>query len=151
MLRVRSTVGIYDIAELVIYSSRALVALESFNDNCSCAHDKTGRMKEKLRELQGAVNSATSFTKTDQTSSDIKKKIIKHAKLCSQHISGLKKNLDNHTAERRWADGKKSLSEKQARKNTASPKESIGLLGLNCVIALQSLDWCDPIDPKVDT
>ncbi|KAK1483700.1 hypothetical protein CCUS01_15635 [Colletotrichum cuscutae] len=140
MPRVRLTVGIYDIAELVNQSSRALVALESFNDTCSCTHDKTGRLKEKLRELLGAVNSAKSFAKTDQTSSGVKKKIIRHAMLCSQHISGLKKNLDNHTAERRWADGKKSVSEKQTRNKTASLKESIGLLGLNCVIALQSLD-----------
>ncbi|EXF85411.1 hypothetical protein CFIO01_04419 [Colletotrichum fioriniae PJ7] len=151
MPRVRLTVGIYDIAELVNYGSRALVALESFNDDCFNAHYKTGRMKEKLQELQGAVNSAKSFAKTDQTSSDVRKKIIRHAKLSSQHISGLKKNLNNHTAKRCWANGKKSALEKQTRDNTASLKDSVGLLGLNCVIALQSFEWCDPIDTKADT
>ncbi|OHE94149.1 hypothetical protein CORC01_10606 [Colletotrichum orchidophilum] len=108
-------------------------------------------MKSKLQKLQVVIERAKVFANKPKTSPYVKLNIIKHAAVCSQVIQGLNKNLDDHTPDHCWALGKGNSLKKRTRENTKSLEESVGMLGLDCNIGLQSVDRCDPVDTKKDS
>ncbi|KAL2874324.1 hypothetical protein SGCOL_010495 [Colletotrichum sp. CLE4] len=134
-----------NVAELINLGSCALVDLNSFVGNCFTTHSKIEPIKSKLREFQAVVNRANTFAKGVVTSPEVRSSIDIHAGICTENITKLKLDLDQHTAQNCWASGANTLFRDATLTHANRVTVSLAALGLNCNIALKSFKRCNVI------